>query len=132
MDFYAYISSLLSYHMNKLISYLIGLAVTIAIMYVVGFIIASIIAVFILAINRYIAYKNSKIEYTKWEFDSEYPPRLTFENGETYFQNVTYVRRYNRFKKQWEFEKRVDPTKRPIDQATSLSDKFYIMKRFQC
>ena len=115
--------------MNKLISYLIGLAVTIAIMYVVGFIIASIIAVFVLIIRKYIAYRNSKVQFTEWKFDSEYPPIVTYENGESYFQNVTCYCRYNRFDEKWEFKKVVDPVKRPFTEAKSLSDKYWLMHR---
>lgn len=115
--------------MNKLVSYLIGLAITIVIMYVVGFIIASILAVFIFIIKKFIAYRNSKIQFTEWEYDSEYPPQVTYKDGEGYFQNKTCYRKYNRFEEKWEFKTVVDPVKRSFSEEKSLSDSFYLSKR---
>ena len=111
--------------MNKLISYLVGLAITIAIMYIVGFIIACIITVFIVIIRSYLAYRNSKIQYTKWEMCDEYPPLVSTENGETVFQSVNYFRRYNNFEKKWEYERVIDTAKKPLSEAT-FTERHYL------
>lgn len=86
-------------------------------MYVVGFIIAAIITLFVVIITKYIAYRNSKIQFTKWELDSEEMPIFSTVNGEECFQGVITYRRYNRFAKKWEFKKDVDPSPRPIKEG---------------
>jgi hypothetical protein len=115
--------------MNKLISYLIGLAITIIIMYIVGFFIACIITAVLFIIRQYIAYRNSKVQYTKWEVDREYPPIVTTIDGVGYFQNVTNMRRYNNFENRWEYEQIIDPVLRTFDKATSINDKYWLSYR---
>lgn len=98
-------------------------------MYVIGFIIACIVMVVVLIIKTYIAYRNSKVQFTEWEYDSEYPPLISTVDGEQMFQNIKCYGRYNRFEEKWEFKKVVDPVKRPLNEAKSLSDKYWLMYR---
>jgi len=95
-------------------------------MYVVGFIIAAIITLFVVIITKYIAYRNSKVHYSKWEFDCEEMPIFTSVDGEEFFQNIITYRRYDRFVNKWEFKKVVDPSPRPIKEG-NLNVKYWRM-----
>lgn len=116
--------------MNKLVAAIVSFLIGLAILYLVGFIIATIIAVIAFLVKQYIAYRQSKIQFTKWEYDMEYTPIITIlPDGQKVFQNVTSYCRYNRFEEMWEFKKVVDPVKRPLNEAKSASDNFYLSRR---
>lgn len=109
--------------MKRIIAFLISTAIALAILYTISLILAAIVLVIMGIVKWYINKRNSKIEYTKWEFSRDTAPILSMSpTGEKMYQNVSHWTRYNRFKNEWESKIVVDPIKRPISQPKTLTD----------
>lgn len=109
--------------MNKLIRFIITTIVAIAILYAISLILAAIVIVVMGAVTWYVNRRNSKIEFTEWEFHRDTTPIVSISpNGEKVYQNVSHWTRYNRFKNEYESKIEIDPVKRPINQPKTLTD----------
>lgn len=78
--------------MDKLISYLIKLAIAALFLYFIGFVLAGIIAVVCLIINRIIAYRNKNKRFTDWEFKYSRVNKMWDNNGNKYVRIEVYER----------------------------------------
>jgi hypothetical protein len=115
--------------MDRLIKSLISILIGVFVLYLVSAILAVAVLLVIGGVKWYINYRNSKIEWTEWQFSSVSTPLVSIENGAKLFQSQEYWVRYNNFTQEWDAKLIIDPIKRPFNQATKLEDQWSLMHR---
>lgn len=115
--------------MARLIKSLIGILIGVFVLYLISAILAVAVLLVIGGIKWYTNYRDSKIEWTEWEFSSNAGPLVSIVNGQKLFQTQEHWVRYNNFTQEWDAKLIIDPIKRPFSQARKLEDQWALRHR---